>query len=565
MVIGYLTCNRIQTKLHKMLGRAYRRFLMLLVLSIIFCWILFTTLDSSQALYALSRMYWPQIFAAAIYLDVTASDELADTNAYNKTWPRPQFHLLVDARSKNASLCRTLLSAVVQGYPPPILVGYGTREPPSSTTQLLNATLRAFTVLRLRDEDIVLWLGKDHWLQLPVEVTVRRYLQASDVINQRLAKQYAAVNVQQRILFPAAKRCSYDCNNTNTAIPESTLPRDVYGSSRRTSRPSPLLAEDPALSRPRFLSAGAMVGRVKDVTTFLKTALEEEKPKTTTTPHSSSLDFDETAIYSTLLQRQELARAAEKKRTAMRQSKLDQFRALLLPPELAAALLHENDNDEQHTSPRPLDDGLSEKKREKSNDTAELGITLDYESRIFQSDVSSSTPSTPSSDLQFLTFDRPNMILSPSRSAPHLYRDPVRLPPELSPLRSPLQHVSSSRDDDDDDVQQLRREVLWSTVELATNIAVPRGSIPAVLDMRNASPELAEEWWESMWFAGYYGRLLLKGYLQHRPPAKGNTPHISSSPLTAERAGAVEEAWNERGGKGGFWTGQGMLPILYVF
>ncbi|KAK0635125.1 hypothetical protein B0T17DRAFT_31528 [Bombardia bombarda] len=464
-------------------------------------------------------------------------EELSDAHLYkpsniNKTWPYPRFHLLVDARKGRGGegggrgdLCRTLLSAVVQGYPPPILVGHNDDDDDTSKVgegAIIKATLRALESSQVTEEnnsgdDAILWLGRDHWFQLPVEVLVRRYLQQEEVVSRRLKRRYrgsvGGVVRERMVLFPASKSCccydECDINGDSSRdmadlFPESTLPRDVYGVFKGDG------VDDVAAVvhrhiRPRFLYPGAFMGRARDVVPFLKRGAVASKMDGVRDGHGFM--GNETCTWADMFLEQEQARKEWE--------------------------------DNREATP-----------------AAEFGMSLDYESRIFQ-DVSSSSIH----DLRLLTFGRPSMVKSPSRSAAHLYDAPIRLPPELHPHRSPLAHIGirpppgrghnedgeeyndENKEDKEtfiksqEDINQLKGRVRWATLELITNVLVPRGSVPAVLNARQMSAEVRDMWWDGIWLRRY-GRLLLHEYLHSR--------------RSTER-----RLWNARGGRGGVWTDRG--------
>ncbi|KAK0706420.1 hypothetical protein B0T26DRAFT_453470 [Lasiosphaeria miniovina] len=513
-----------------------RRLLVFLLFSISLCGVLVLVSDLRLITYALvssiSGISWLEITTALARVGGLASDELSDANTNKKTWPRPRFHLVVDAREKRSSLCKTLFSAVIQGYPPPILVGYteeGEEEEPISPAGLVSTTLEAISTNRLGDEDVVLWLAADHWVQLPIEVLVRRYLQQTEVLGQRLARQYPLLGFEQRILFAASKSCLYKCNDTDV-LPESSLPRDVYGSFRG-------IPANISFSRPRFIAPGAFIGRVRDVVPFLRATLKV---------FDSARDdkLDEAIVWDQLFRSQEAARQL---RLSLGQTSFERFRSSLLTKGAAAGKWTATQKQQK----------IKEKEEagpETGDGEAELGFGLDYESRIFQ-DLS---PHSAAADVQFLRFDRPAVARSPSRSAACLYADPLALPPELRPHGSPLAHLNESDflmpsssspqppplQPPQPDLAQLKRDVLWSTVALATNVAVPRGSIPAVL---SAPPDddADDWWWRNMYFRPH-GRLLLQHYLR---------PNRYALAEQATRGGSAW--WNARGGRGGVWTGRG--------
>ncbi|KAM7216708.1 hypothetical protein V8F06_007938 [Rhypophila decipiens] len=291
------------------------------------------------------------------------SDELSDFHMYDmskssaaKTWPRPQLHVLIDARhhlEEPINLCRTLLSVVIQGYPPPILVGYrseidtekkendkwGEHKMASLTGSFLGQTLDAMQYTKFqateekgakteRPENIVVFLGRDQWVQMPAEVTVRRYLQHKEVLSKRLARQYEVLMGRHKdgdpetspgtdkreeyrlgVLFPASRRktcfewdevCNeryrsntstkdYDADNStekegfsldferrDDILPESSLPVDIHGtfpdpkdqgSAQKHGIPA-------RYQRPRYLGGGTFIGSAGHVELLLEGALE---------------------------------------------------------------------------------------------------------------------------------------------------------------------------------------------------------------------------------------------------------------------------------------------------
>ncbi|KAM7209438.1 hypothetical protein V8F20_000176 [Naviculisporaceae sp. PSN 640] len=588
------------------------------------------------------------------------SDELSDFHIYNiskshnanatKTWPRPQLHVLIDARhyysaEERTSLLRTLLSVVTQGYPPPILIGYrqpdleGKKEDVFSTETFLRAALDAVEyakpqLVEVREgrqdqESIVLFLGRNQWVQMPAEVTVRRFLQHKEVWERRLARAYDFSNssasegsighpkdggdgkqetdVEKRtkyglgVLFPVSRRKScakedqvcklgtgggngtiehpFGLDHRDDILPESFLPRDIYGT---------FLDNDPTIppryQRPRYLGGGAFIGSVGDVERLFRGALEridwlksEEGEERGVSEERDDGNVDElTYLFSEMFFEQEIERkrlheldlisrqssgetTKGKRRWAWhmvgkrgkKRSFLDWF-AHVFGGKGHAPLFIDETSQQQ-------DDKTT------SSHEYEFGIGLDYESRLFQdmaddlpdksSDPNNTTTSVQiTNDIRYLSYNVPNLVRSPSRSAAHLFLQPLMLPPELLHPLSPngtsspfglnsiiynnldtileeakkVKVIPSAEDidqqklreqgrekikrqqeqgddsaaaagkteqadekeekeEDDgvDNIQQLAQmmRVPWSSLEFATNIVVPRGSIPSILDM----------------------------------------------------------------------------------
>ncbi|KAK3344065.1 hypothetical protein B0T25DRAFT_573029 [Lasiosphaeria hispida] len=422
----------------------------------------------------------------------------------------------------DAHLCGTIFSAVIQGYPPPVLVGYREEEgDPLGFAGLLDAFLRVLSDyrLRVREKDVILWLGSGPWIQLPVEVTIRRYLQQREVINLRLARRYPFMNIHQGVLFPVAKSCPYEwCNDTDVkrVFSESTLPRDTYG---------PLeddLATTSKFSRPRFIMPAAFIGEARDIVALLKAALKLSGP--------NEMDLDGSSIWGQLFLRQEQRRQAQPDQ-GLKQNQT----AFQQPSDVISGIFHGQEQKHTHNDTDQAAD-------------PDLGIHLDYESRLFQA-----LEPLAANDIHLLTLDRPIIAHSPSRSAAHLYRTPLQLPPELAPSLSPFAHINTTTTPlSQANLNHLQKETQYSTLPFLTNTAVPRGSISSIL--LPSSQRDAAEWWDKMWFRqpGHGGRVLLHDYLH---------PNRAALALEA-RTGATARGgrtgwWNDRGGRGGVWTDLG--------
>lgn len=611
------------------------------------------------------------------------SDELSDFNVCNttKTWPRPHFHVLVDARQHHDNqrgLCRTLLSAVVQGYPPPILVGYRSEEggygnnerfknaKVSSTESFLNAALDAIRDTKTpqhpsdeaaqseqKQKTVILFLGQQQWVQMPAEVTVRRYLQHKDVFLQRLKTEYALLSssyginfmkerqnqTQYRkdtytlgILFPASRRKSRlesrrrkNGNHINDktekemdgsqkptsshykdstiedqddTLPESSLPEDVYGVFtdagtfprwwRKRGHERKKEAVPTRHQRPRYLGGGSFIGDVEDVERLLRGAAERVGWLGDDGRHEESVDVggDElTYLFGEMFFEQEVERRGRQREESMNQRGKKGWWSGIWNGMNNADQADHPDGEEGFNNPNEY----------------EFSIGLDYESRILQdmaehpdsssSDNNTTTPVT--TDIRFLTFTRPNLVKTPSRTAAHLYTEPLRLPPELlhpfspggksSPfgltttrynlseiLKAAAQVVGNEQPNKGQPTEMTM--ISWPNLELATNVVVPRGSVPSILDMARVFPpenpeENMDKYWARMWFHQQKHDSNEDSYT----PAKDllNEYLLPSRYIYAlEAAEGGKNWWNLRGGRGGLWTDQGKhnaFIILYTY
>lgn len=420
----------------------------------------------------------------------------------------------------------------------------------------------------------MLWLGAGSWLQLPAEVTMRRWLQHQEVIGARLADgKHKGLGFRGSVLFPAGKEYYGENETGKETLPESTLPWDIYGPPVRKGEEG-----EARYTQPQFIMSGAFIGEARDVKSFLKAAVGVSK--------ADSRGFDEAAVWSRLFLRQELAR---REYPRPNEAALNRIRNMLLstptptpkqrpPPPTPTSKTQPSPPEPTPKQKPPPPPPLGHKD--------ELGLHLDYESRIFQPlDLTSNT----TADVHHLTFNRPILARSRSRSAAHLYNRPLRLPPELPPDTSPLAHINLSTSDTpyrlplDQDIspgtepppmhsyptasllQQLgelnkNKNVTWSSMPFLTNVVAPRGSIPSVLIPSSSDPaglEFGDDYWREMWFVPY-ARILLHGYLYPDRAALARD-------VTSGGGGERIMWWNDRGGRGGIWTDLGGSLFLLPF
>lgn len=185
--------------------------------------------------------------------------------------------MLIPASEANTNLCKTLFSAAVLDYPSPTLINFGKHyDNPDlifggSHMAKINGVLdhlNTFNHSKYDDDIVVLVDGYDMWFQLRPEVLLQRYFATNLIADMRVRKQVGIkaaeeLGLRQKVIFSAQKRCwpkgpeSASC----WAVPESTLPLDVYGPQTDTELPAD--NENPFLNfRQRFLNSGMAVGTV---------------------------------------------------------------------------------------------------------------------------------------------------------------------------------------------------------------------------------------------------------------------------------------------------------------
>ncbi|KAI5797531.1 hypothetical protein DFH27DRAFT_625985 [Peziza echinospora] len=209
---------------------------------------------------------------------------------YGAKSPPPQLHLLIPLTTPNLRFCKSLASAILNNYPPPILINFNATY--SNPALARGGKLRGISnYLRAgagkgqqahhshhnqqnvngiqwsirKTEDYVLIVdGFDVWFQLPPSVLLTRFLHSQKATSPRT-----------KVLFGADKACWPNAKSSDacTLAPESPLPKDVYGSN--TDR-------DPRdyLIRPRWLNSGTIIGTWSDVGKVYEDAVQRISTRT---------------------------------------------------------------------------------------------------------------------------------------------------------------------------------------------------------------------------------------------------------------------------------------------
>jgi len=152
----------------------------------------------------------------------------------------PRLHLLMAASHASPEFCRSLTTALVEGYEP-VLLGWGM----DWGEHFRNRAAKIYTVHQYLQHnltspaDLVLVVdGFDVWFQLPSDILIGKYL--------------AMIKGTEPILLGADKKC-FPEEVFCTDLPESTLPDDIYGEETD-------LDEENVNNRPRFVNSGMVIG-----------------------------------------------------------------------------------------------------------------------------------------------------------------------------------------------------------------------------------------------------------------------------------------------------------------
>lgn len=163
------------------------------------------------------------------------------------------------------------MSAIVNDYPPPIIINWGLKEGNASMNGYDMTTGKNWGVLKyLRklppeaDKDLIIMVdAHDVVFQLPLEIVLQRYSAIRDkgaalLIEQHVAEQVQRHSLAKKIIMGAKKFC-WPLDHKDPACwaaPPSPLRDDMYG--ERTD-------QETDLNRPRWLNSGTIMGPVGDL------------------------------------------------------------------------------------------------------------------------------------------------------------------------------------------------------------------------------------------------------------------------------------------------------------
>lgn len=405
----------------------------------------------------------------------------------SKTVQRPgNLHLLIPASKPDVNLCKLLLGAATLGYPSPVLINYNeTFDEPglvaggSHLAKIAGVHRYVANLHESHDEDIVLMVdGFDVWMQLRPQTLLDRYYDLTRRGNERIESVLGTSvarerNIRQQVIFGCQKRC-WPWNPEDPpcyAVPNSTLPRDIYGA--RTDTPSG--EEYPFQNnRPRFLVSGTAIGPVRAFRRLFDQALEQVK----TEPNFGSDQY----IFSHIFGDQEIWREAVRRDTASYTANL--WRANSVPGR------HFKDEHIQQ---------VRQKAAARPDQAFEFGIGIDYESSIVLNTVFAED------DTEWLTFSDSSSLLAAQNDhlVPNKYRT-TTLSPDVADALPPFWTFS---------VEKFPRWTSWTSIPLFTNIFT--AIQPAIIHHnahRSNLKSLRETWWPKIWYYRY-GRRLYDAYI----------------------------------------------------
>ncbi|OQE19813.1 hypothetical protein PENSTE_c014G07717 [Penicillium steckii] len=439
----------------------------------------------------------------------------------------PHLHLLVPAAKGSRGTCRTLTSAMIVGYPPPTVIGYGHEKPGATDFErMVQRITRVRNYLRdsktVKGHDFVLIVDAlDTFFQLPPQVLVKRFQDILRRNNQKLQKKYGTAMIpplktgaspglvqkySQRVLFGASKICYGDLEDDPgcVSVPESSLPPDVYG--WKTD-----IYPDGHKNRPRYLNPGAVIGQAADLKLIYDEILHVVEQR-----HKKHGDYQAlTQMYG----RQEVVRELERRRTI---NGAKEWLYNMIGISDASNLT-----------------GISV--RLETGHRYEYGIGVDYKSELFFNQHMSRA------DVEWHRFGNitKSSMLQAQFGVPRETR--MLLPPDIATLPNPFnqtrlakQQTSGPEWNSTLDKLPSMHDHTWSDLPLMTN---PHSASVPVLAHMNGDSKLRNAWWEKMWFFPW-GRALLRKYVR------------SSQGFEAAQSSLLggQDWWDMRGGRGGLWT-----------
>ncbi|CAG8939953.1 unnamed protein product [Penicillium salamii] len=464
---------------------------------------------------------------ARVVLPPRTDIDLNHTLPHDLDKPNPRLHVLVPALQGSRGVCRTLTSAMILGYPPPTMIGYGSDSPGATEAErMVDRITRARNYLRdsktVHDNDFVLMVdGLDTVFQLPPQVLIQRFQSIIRANNQKLENKFGFVDVQgerpdtpferipkyhQRVLFAASKTCFPGLRDDPgcASVPESSLPPDVYGWKTDAD-------DDTSYNRPRWLNPGAVIGQAADLRLIYDEVLREVGQHPNKTGDYKAL----TQMYG----RQEVIRELERRRT------VNGFKDWV---HRVVGI-----SDASNLTGITL--------RLEAGHRYEYGIGVDFESQLFFNQMMSRK------DVEWMKFNNITKMsmLQMQHGVPREHR--LLLPHDIAALPNPFNQSRFAKESTLRPVWNATLDKLpnpnnhsWNNVPLMTN---PHSASVPVLAHLNGDSKLRNAWWENMWFFPW-GRALLRKYVRNA--------HGFDAAQSALLGG---QDWLEvRGGRGGLWT-----------
>lgn len=394
------------------------------------------------------------------------------------------FHIVIPASRPDQNLCKVLLSASILGYPSPVIINWnqefndpGLVEGGSHLAKITGTYDYLLSLDETHDEDIVLMVdGYDIWLQLRPQTLLDRYFAINRKADQRIREELGDVaikeGIRQEIIFGCQKRCwPWELTDPPCyAVPNSTLPKDIYGPDTDTDAFRETSVENPYVNyRQRFLNSGVGIGTVR----AMRKLFGQAKELALVEANIGSDQF----IFSHIFGDQSVWREA-------------------LRRDADGAV-------EGNTAGWPQEHFKEVRKKasDREDKNFEFGIGVDYGSEIglntvFAEDDTAWVHFNDPSELRQVQIDR-NIHGSQQRLR--------NISTDISNTLPPFWTFTSE--------EGIHRWTTWDSLPLLTDVYT--GITPAVIHHnahRNGLKSRRESWWENIWFLPH-ARKLLDAYI----------------------------------------------------
>ncbi|KAM0716513.1 hypothetical protein Q7P37_007958 [Cladosporium fusiforme] len=426
--------------------------------------------------------------------------------------PRSNLHVFIPASKPDPNLCKAIVSGNVLGYPSPTIINWDQDfndpafvEGGSHLAKIKGTAEHLNSLDETHDDDLVLMVdGYDAWIQLRPQTLVDRYYEINRRAVERIASEFGNSSIEdleisQQIIFGCQKRCWPWGENDPPcyAVPESTLPADIYGPETDTDVDD---EANPYIKyRQRFLNSGVAIGTVGAMRKLFQQALAQA-------PQDANFGSDQ-YILSHIFGDQELYReivrrdAGEPPREGWNEGHIEEVRA--------KAAAHPDGN-------------------------FEFGIGIDYGSEIglntvFAEDDTDWIKYADQDHLEKIQNDR------------GIFGESKRLqdvPSDISSTTQPFRTSSNA--------SNLPDDVSWDDVSLFTDVWT--GISPVVIHHnahRDGMKSLRETWWPKIWFQEHLRAML-------NASARGPAGSVAAEYIDGQKG---REYWPEEMWKGGAQKG----------
>lgn len=419
----------------------------------------------------LSHIFYAPIDASSLQSSIKSVSSFSRTK---KQHDPKRLHMLIPATSTNHHLCQLMTSAVILGYPAPVLVNWGGAEDADDYVQHLAKVEGVLDYVESlpeeqQDELVFMMDGFDAWFQLPADIMIKRYYDVIDKAHTENIRLYGSANVakyniKDTVLFGPDKLCWPGDGSRAAcwAVPDSWMGNYSFGPD--TDRG---IIEH---NRARWLNSGTIMGPAREIRDVFAATLGKIHDHHTT-------DSDQ-FYFANVWADQSYAR---------RLVGLEHDRALGKNVSLTETFLHPPlpPQEEGKDPPQP-DKEIPETPPDKR---LEYFIGLDFDSTIWQ---------TVAFYEDYMTWVQHNLssryvsTLAAKINPAHHFT----LPPDLASI-SPITALARPNDNLNSLPEAMRS---WRTLPLATNTVTK--TVAPVLHF-TGKKGYRELWWPRNWFHPY--------------------------------------------------------------